>query len=152
MMEIELTVSKKTVYEEVAKTTSYTGQKMLDDDTAYDRIFTTDADQELLERFWDESRAEIAHRLAGLVSAEKMSDDGDTYRLCLALSGAFDTALQPSMQLSLFSYFVQSLAARWYAFTNKGEEGKNEARATALLDDVREKAYYKKKPSRPTYS
>lgn len=151
MIAIELTVSKKAVYEEVAKTTSYTGQKMLDDDTAYDRIFTTDEDQEMLERFWNECRAEIAQRFVGLVSAEKMSDDDDTYTLSLDLSGSFDTALQPSMQLSLFSYFVQSLAAKWYSFTNKGETEKNSLRATALLEDVREKAYYKKKPSRPTY-
>lgn len=152
MTEIELQVSRKAVYEEVAKTTSYTGSKMLDDDTAYDRIFTTDEDQEMLERFWNECRAEIAQRLVGLVSEEKMSDDGDTYTLCLDLSGSFDTALQPSMQLSLFGYFVQSLAAKWYGFTNKGETDKNSLQATALLEDVREKAYYKKKPTRPTYS
>lgn len=151
MTEITLKVEQAAVYKEVAKTTSYTGAKMLDDDTAYDRIFTTDEDQEMLERFWDESRAEIAQRFVGIISQEGMSDDG-VYSLTLDLSNSFDTALQPSMELSLKSYFVQSLAAKWYVFTNKGEAEKFGARATALLEDVREKAYYKKKPSRPTYN
>jgi hypothetical protein len=50
MIDIILTVNKEKVYEEVAKTTSYTGAKM-DDELAYDRIFTTDEDKSMLERF-----------------------------------------------------------------------------------------------------
>ena len=55
MKTIELTVNKANVYDEVAKTTSYTGQKMQGDATAYDRIFTTDDDRMMLERFWVEA-------------------------------------------------------------------------------------------------
>ena len=42
-----LSVKKEDVYNEVAKTTSYTGAKM-DDDAAYDRIFTTEDDLSLI--------------------------------------------------------------------------------------------------------
>ena len=55
MNEKTLTTDKNDVYEEVAKTTSYAGAKT-DDATAYDKIFTTDADKEMLERFWQESK------------------------------------------------------------------------------------------------
>lgn len=62
MIDIILTVNKEKVYEEVAKTTSYTGAKM-DDELAYDRIFTTDEDKCILERFWCESRNTICNSL-----------------------------------------------------------------------------------------
>ena len=50
MTDIALTVNKESVYEEVAQTTSYTGAKM-NDELAYNRIFTTDEDKSMLERF-----------------------------------------------------------------------------------------------------
>ena len=55
MNNITLTVNKAYVYDEVAKTTAYTGAKMKDDADAYDRIFTTDEDRMMLERFWVEA-------------------------------------------------------------------------------------------------
>lgn len=55
MTDIALTVNKESVYEEVAQTTSYTGAKMKDE-LAYNRIFTTDEDKSMLERFWNESK------------------------------------------------------------------------------------------------
>ena len=58
MIDIILTVNKeKRVYEGI-KTTSYTGAKM-DDELAYDRIFTTDEDKSMLERFGAEVKNTI---------------------------------------------------------------------------------------------
>lgn len=150
-MEITLSISQSEVFTEVAQTTSYTGAKMDDDANAYERIFTTDEDKNQLKRFWDESRAEVAQTLIRVLSSESMAKDGDTYNVVLNLSCAFDTALQPGMQLGLFSYFVQSIAAKWYVFTNKKEAGDYADRATAILEEVKEKAFFKKKPVRPTY-
>lgn len=150
-MEITLSVNQSAVFKEVAQTTSYTGQKMESDPNAYDRIFTTDQDRNELVRFWDECRAAIAQSLVRLVEDESMDSSGN-YVLKLDVSEAFDTALQPSMQLSLFSYFVQAITAKWYVYTNKEEAEKFGQRATGLLEDVRRKAFYKKKPTRPTYN
>lgn len=44
------------------------------------------------------------------------------------------------MQLGLFSYFVQSIAAKWYVFTNKKEAGEAANVGKGILDEVREKA------------
>lgn len=150
-MEIKLQVKKSDIYKEVAKTTGYVGSKMQGDDTAYKRISTTDENQELLTRFWDESRAVAVAALKGLVSSESMGSDGDTYTITLALSSMFDTALQASMQLSLRSFFVQSIVAKWFVLTNKGEVEQYSTQASALLEDVREKAFHKKAPTRPIY-
>ena len=148
-MEITLSVSKSAVFNEVAQTTSYTGAKMDDDANAYERISTVDEDQHELQRFWDESRAEIAQTFIRMLSSEGM--DGDTYNLVLNVSVSFDEALLPGMQLGLFSYFVQSITAKWYVYANKKEAGDFADRGSAILDEVKEKAFYKKKPVRPTY-
>ena len=148
-MEITLSVSKSAVFNEVAQTTSYTGAKMDDDANAYERISTVDEDQSELKRFWDESRAEIAQTFIRMLSSEGM--DGDTYNLVLNVSVSFDEALLPGMQLGLFSYFVQNITAKWYVFTNKKEAGDFADRGSAILDEVKEKAFFKKKPTRPTY-
>jgi len=109
MITVKLQVNKADVYNEVAKTTGYTGAKMTDDDSAYDRISTTDEDEEMLGRFWNESRAEVAQRLVSLILSEGVNDSG-VYELTLGLSSSFDEALQPSMELSLFRFFIGRVA------------------------------------------
>lgn len=148
-MEIMLSIKQADVFKEVAQTTSYTGAKMDNDANAYARISTVDEDQGELQRFWDECRAEVAQSFIRLLVSEGM--DGARYILVLNVSASFDTALLPSMQLGLFSYFVQNIAAKWYVFTNKSEAVDFANRGSAILDEVKEKAFYKKKPVRPTY-
>lgn len=148
-MEITLTIKQSEVFKEVAQTTSYTGAKMDDDANAYERISTVDEDQPELKRFWDESRAEVAQTFIRMLSSEGM--DGDNYNLVLNVSVSFDTALLPGMQLGLFSYFVQSITAKWYVYSNKKEAGDFADRGSAILEEVKEKAFFKKKPTRPTY-
>jgi hypothetical protein len=149
-MEITLTIKQSEVFSEVAQTTSYTGAKMDDDANAYERISTVDEDQPELKRFWDESRAEVAQTFIRMLSSEGM--DGDNYNLVLNVSVSFDTALLPGMQLGLFSYFVQSITAKWYVYSNKKEAGDFADRGSAILEEVKEKAFFKKKPVRPTYN
>ena len=149
-MEITLTISKPDVLKEVAQTTSYTGAKKVGDDGALNRIATVDEDQPELQRFWDESRAEVAQTFIRLLANEGMS--GDNYQLKLNVSVSFDMSLLPSMQLGLFSYFVQNITGKWYVFTNKEEAGAFADRGSALLQEVKEKAFFKKMPTRPTYN
>lgn len=149
MIKTALTINKEAVYNEVAKTTSYTGDKM-DDKTAYDRIFTTDEDKTMLERFWDESKNTIANSLKRILLNEQEKDG--TYTLLLGLSSSFDEALTNSMQRSLFSFFVMNITAKWYTFTNKDEVSGYAAESVTYIDDIMRKAFYKKKPIRPTYN
>lgn len=148
MTEITLKVKKEDVYEEVAQTTSYTGAKM-DDEHAYERIFTTDEDKSMLERFWGECKNTVCNSLKKV-----LSDEGETdgeYELALGLSDAFDETLTASMQRSLFSFFVMNITAKWYTFTNKEEATGYATEAATYLDDIKRKAFFKKRPTRPTY-
>lgn len=164
-MEITLKINKSDVMQEVAVATSYTGVKMEGDESAAERIPTIDEDEKHLERFWEECRADLCQELIGLVTYEGMgtiavaplaqsladSMPKPQYELRLEVSKSFDDALLPSMKLSLFSYFVMGIVAKWYVYTNKKEAGEYADKAATLLDDIHRKAVFKKKPKRPTY-
>lgn len=149
MKKLILSVNKADVYNEVAKTTSYTGAKMENDATAYTRIFTTEEDKDILERFWNESKNSVAGDLKKLLNEEK--EENGTYTLTLEVSSSFDDNLIASMQRSLFSFFVMSIVSKWYIFTNKKEAESYATSALGDMEDVMRKAYYKKRPTRPTY-
>jgi hypothetical protein len=148
MIDITLTVNKEKVYEEVAQTTSYTGAKM-DDEHAYERIFTTDEDKSMLERFWNESKNTVCNSLKKILLSE--IEASEEYRLSLGLSNSFDEALTESMNRSLFSFFVMNITAKWYTFTNKEEATGYATEAATYIEDIMRKAFFKKKPTRPTY-
>lgn len=150
MTTLELTINKKEVYNEVAQTTSYTGAKMTGgDEDAYDRIFTTDEDQSMLERFWNESCIAVCEIMKKFLQSESVTEDG--YSIALGLSSAFDDTLKPSMEKELFSFFVMNIVAKWYAFTNKKEATEYGLSASSFLEGVHRKACFKKKPKRPVY-
>lgn len=149
MIDITLTINKEKVYEEVAQTTSYTGAKM-EDEHAYDRIFTTDEDKSMLERFWNESKNTVCNSLKKILLNE-IETSGE-YQLSLGVSSSFDEALTESMNRSLFSFFVMSITAKWYTFTNKEEATGYATEAAIYMEDVMRKAFFKKRPIRPTYN
>lgn len=148
-MEHTLSANKDDVYEEVAKTTSYTGAKM-DDAAAYDRIFTTDEDKAMLERFWNESKNTISESLKDFLADEAEADG--VYTLTLALPSSFNEGLLESMGRSLFSFFVMNIVAKWFTFTNKQEATDYATAAASNIEDIKRKAFSKKKPQRPTYN
>lgn len=147
-MEIALKVNKEAVYDEVAKTTEYTGAKM-DDEHAYEVISTTDEDKTMLERFWNECKNMVCNSLKKVLVSE-VEAEGD-YTLTLGVSTAFDESLTESMQRSLFSFFVMNITAKWYTFANKSEATGYATEAATYIEDIMRKAFFKKKPTRPTY-
>ncbi|MCI7654316.1 MAG: hypothetical protein MSS51_08590 [Bacteroidales bacterium] len=149
MNNITLTVNKQNVYDEIAKTTAYVGTKMTDDKGAYDRIFTTEADRLMLERFWIESCNEATEEFKPFIqSVSEQTDITKNYTVELELSGRFDTNLKGSMESSLFSFFVATIVGKWCKFTDKGETGSYLDDARKALMDIRSKMYYRKKPTR----
>lgn len=155
MIEITLTVNKANVYNEVEKTTSYTGAKIEEGgDAAYDRIRTTDDDREMLERFWTEACNAATERMKRFVLSVTSYPESHgveidrNYEVRLELSSSFDTALTQSAETSLYSFFVTFIVARWFKLANKEEADSYAADAAALMDDVMRKLFYKKKPTR----
>lgn len=158
MIDIELKVIKADVYDEVAKTTSYEAAKAVDDEEAYERVFTVDADQDMLERFWDEACSIASDTMKRFITSVKdtvavTGSDGKTstadgYDVCLSLSGSYDDNLTAGMQKSLRSFFVNAIVCKWDKFANKGSVKSYEEDTNAALDDIVSKMFYRKKPQR----
>ena len=55
------------------------------------------------------------------------------------------------MQRSLFSFFVMNVTAKWYTYTNKEEAAGYATEAATYMEDIMRKAFFKRKPMRPTY-
>lgn len=122
--------------------THYTGGKMMDaDEKAYERIRTVDEDDSELTRLWDELRPPLVHAFKGIVTAEGMGDDEDTYTLGLEVDDSFRTVLLPAMRISLFNYFVYGIIAGWYMYTNKAEAAAYAAMSSAALEELKEGTY-----------
>lgn len=145
MEQIELTVNKLAVYDEVAKTTSYAGAKMVGDESAYERIFTTDEDREMLERFWNEAASGAIDSLKPYVDAWS---NGDDFEVDLRLSSGFDINLEDSIRCSLFSYFVAMIVSKWFKITNKAEAESYGVEAEGAMKDVMSKIHHRRRPVR----
>ena len=147
MNKITIHINKEQVWHEVAKTANYTGDKMVGDETAYDRIMLTDADAHEWQRFWEESVSVANDEVKNMLI--KSSAIADDYDIALDVSNFFDVELLPSVEASLRSYFIQSIVSKWYMFCNKGEAQTYATEAVAMLADAMRKLYSRRRPTRP---
>lgn len=146
MKQIELTVNRLAVYEEVAKTTSYTGAKKVGDDGAYERIYTTDEDQEMLERFWNEAASGATDTLKKWIGKVEA---GNEYKLVLRVADGYDMSLTSSIETSLFSYFVDLIVSKWFVMANAQDSERYATDAAGAMDDIMSKILNRKRPEPP---
>lgn len=143
MITVVLTVSKDTVYQEVAKTTAYTGAKMKDEPQAYDRIPVIDADKVQLDRFWREA----CHTATQLFMPFLVTTDQNVdYVATLQMSSSYDVNLNDSVQGALGSMFVNHLIRKWFEVTNRGDLELYQQLEIDALRKLRSMIYYRKKP------
>lgn len=154
MKNINITVSKDDVLEEVGRTTAYIGSKKVENKKEeYERISTTEADGGMLERFWMESCDALVNLLRRFVaSISSSASEGKNFELTLSMSDRFDTNLVSSINSSAFSFFVNSIIAKWSEITNKQESSEYANNATAMLQDIKTKVFTKVKPTRNSIS
>lgn len=142
------------VYEEVAKTTDYTGSKLVEGDKgARDRILAADEDLEELGRFWEESILATNESLKEmLVSGTTILPDGSNntcYEIVLEVSKSFDKMLTESVRLTLRSFFIMSIIGQWFKFANKGEAQDYFLKGAELMETARRLLYSRRKPTLP---
>lgn len=143
MITVVLTVSKDTVYQEVAKTTAYTGAKMKDEPQAYDRIPVIEADKVQLDRFWEEA----CHTATQLFMPFLVTTDQEVdYVATLQMSGSYDANLNDSVQGALGSMFINHLIRKWFEVTNRGDLELYQQLELDALRKLRSMIYYRKKP------
>lgn len=144
---VDFEIKRSDVMTEVAKTTAYLGKNS--DPESFENIYTNPEDFKMLSRFWDESQSLVCSSVCRFLIEDKM--DNNVYTLRLNLSKSFNVGLKPSMQKSLFSFFVSNICAKWFGFMSKEDSTLYAAEASAFLEDFKRKACSKVNLSRPTY-
>lgn len=148
MQEIKLKINKVDVYEEVAKTTAYIGGKTLDNNgkTMYDQVFVTDADREMLERFWQGAIDGLSVVLGSVLMGTTVDDE--TALLRLKMTDNFPMVLEGSLKSTAIDYVENQILAEWCAVSAKGEVEKYSNEAGALLMQVNNLIHKRMRPTR----
>ena len=148
MKELLLTAKREDVYSEVEKTTEYTGAKMMHaDEGAHDRLAVTEADRELLSRFFDEAAGVATNECKRFVDEVTLDEAG--YEARLSMSDSYDEHLSDSIRTSLRNFFVAAVIAKWCKIVGSDAGAAYSADATAAMLDVRSKIFNRKRPQKP---
>ena len=148
MKELLLTAKREDVYSEVEKTTEYTGAKMMHaDEGAHDRLSVTEADRELLSRFFDEAAGVATNEFKRFVDEVTLDESG--YEARLSMSDGYDEHLSDSIRTSLRNFFVAAVIAKWCKIVGSDAGAAYSADATAAMLDVRSKIFNRKRPQKP---
>lgn len=152
MANFTLTITKSNIYEEVAKTTAYIGakNKLEDGKSAFDQVFVTDADLTMIDRFFNESLDSLRNVLKRFVSGVSVADVTITWQL--EMPSRFDDNLLESIKSSANSFLVNSIIGKWCEITANDKVKEYADNAAALLLDIKDKAFFKKKPTRTKIS
>ena len=152
MAYLVITIKRSDVYEEVAKTTAYIGakNKLEDGKSAFDQVFVTDADMTMIDRFFNESLDSLKNVLKRFISGG--SGVGGTITWQLEMPSRFDDNLLESIKSSSNSFLVNSIIGKWCEITANDKVKEYADNAAALLLDIKEKAFFKKKPTRKKIS
>lgn len=152
MANFTLTITKSDIYEEVAKTTAYIGakNKLEDGKSAFDQVFVTDADLTMIERFFNESLDALINVLKRFISGGSGVDGTITWQL--EMPNRFDDNLLESINSSANSFLVNSIIGKWCGITANDKVKEYADNAAALLLDIKEKAFFKNKPTRTKIS
>lgn len=148
MADTVLTIKKNDIYEEVAKTTAYIGKKTTVEDgkSAFDQIFVTEADLAMIDRFFGESLDALRNVLKRFISGGSGADGTISWNL--DMPSRFDDNLLSSINSSANSFIVNSIIRKWCEITANDKVKEYADNAAALLLDIKEKAFYKNKPTR----
>ena len=148
MKTLLLTESREDVSSEVEKTTEYTGAKMMHaDEGAHDRLAVTEADRELLSRFFDEAAGVATDECKRFVDEVTLDEAG--YEARLLMSDSYDEHLSDSIRTSLRNFFVAAVIAKWCKIVSSDAGAAYSADATAAMLDVRSKIFNRKRPQKP---
>ena len=152
MADFTLTIKKNDIYEEVAKTTAYIGKKATVEDgkSAFDQIFVTEADLAMIERFFNESLDVLRNVLKRFISGGSGVDG--TINWELEMHSRFDGNLLSSINSSANSFLVNSIIGKWCEIAANEKAKEYADNAAALLLEIKDKAFYKKKPTRTKIS
>ena len=153
MTDYEYQITKSSVMDDVNKLTSYAGAKttQADGSNAYDRVFATNDDYTMLEKFWVEGISFVTGNLRRHISAITQTNEGtnsEVLSIILMLSDRFDANQNPTIVKSIKHYFINSIASKWLLLTKPEDAPQYEELAKQCIIDILSKVNYKKPATR----
>lgn len=139
-----LTVDKEEVYEVARMEVEYLGAKT-DGAVSYDDIALTEANNEILDKFWDEAKSGATEKLKQFVVLELPSDE-DKYVVDVQTGRRYNEALTDGVQTSIKLYFVCMVVLKWLTLCKNDMSTVYANSAVAAMDDVLRKLYNRKAP------
>lgn len=146
MTDIQITITLNNVLTEVGRLTNYMGRKK-DSGSEYERISTTESDQAMLSKFWEEACDIVTENAKQFIKSQTL--DQTSYVVTITPSASFDTTLDLSLKRNVNSFVVKYVVCKWYKLLTNNEESDSYARESDVqLTEAMSKLYYKKKPTR----
>lgn len=150
---VELSVEKRIVYDAVAHTTAYLGDKSMDEG-AFDRVFAKDDDRLILERYWSEACSTCTTMMRSFIvsvsdptPARRLSLGSD-YRVQLEMPSSFDDNLVGGMSESLIGFFTDYITGKWLELTGVKEFKDYILSADSHLMRFKTSLFHRRKPKR----
>lgn len=143
-MDITLTIDKSNILDKVRMTTAYLGKKA-DAEGAFERMYATEMDDDLLSTYFEEAMDTAVAFLKPHIKSVSIKTFTST--LTMNVSNLYNTS-DKTTQSSLSAYFVAAITAKWLAMVDKVESERYAQSASALLEDVDMKLYHKVRPTK----
>lgn len=155
-------ISKARVMNEVAKATAYIGQKAVSaqDPGAFERIATTDANREELDRYWMEACTSanllLDHWLVS-VTTQVLSHHPEIgtaydYNVTLGMPTNWNFAYLSSVNEALLSYLVNSIVTKWLLRVQKQDAAAYAALVAETERQLAQLMLIRKRPVRRSQS
>ncbi len=150
MKEIEIKVTRKKIFAEVAVTTAYLGAKSAptapDPGQFFDTLATVDGDSGFLSQFIDDAVTTLTESLRGSVSAVDLT--GETVKVKLIAADGYDETLTPAIERNYRGYLSAAVTGAWLRLTLPARAGEWENEATRRLGEISSLLHHRTPPSR----
>lgn len=152
MNKATIKIDKDSIFEQIAKKTSYIGSKMKDED-AYDNIFTTDEDKEFFEEHFELAHAECVEMLfpyamKEITDSEETQNDG--YSIVITVSKEMSQTTVSLVERQINEYIVSRLIAEWMMVCNIDSHSYWLERYTSIRKQINRTLLSRMKPLRRT--
>lgn len=126
MNKVTATISKASVFNEVAKITAYIGAKSISEkENAYDAVFTTDEDRYMIEDFWQEAVSLLTLSLSRYIEKATEHIPGnnvdfitENFEVTFNVTDRFEESNVPVIKTQIFYYFVYMIVGKWLEFSD----------------------------------
>lgn len=142
---INIAISKQEILSEARLASAYAGARGGSPDD-FDRVAASEADERLMERFWQESTARLVTALRPVLQQVTRSERGII--LDLGLSDSASDSLCDEIETGCTAYLTAAVSARWFATVRREESAGADAFASAELDALSQRIFFRTSPRR----